>query len=125
MNNSGTRRPTGARKLMEVKEKSVNDGVCMGSGPRMDHQSGRLFNDRQILILEINLERDVLRLQRYRIQRAQVDFDGFAAADPVSGFIQAAINANGARTVQQLDLRPREFVQVLCQEDVQAETAIV
>src|SRR5262245_41642627 len=104
VNYSGAAFPTHIRQILKVKHQGMNDGPIADSGPGMDHESGRLFNDCQVPVFEIDLERDLLRCDLYRVKGVEVDLDGFPAPNPVAGLSPAAINKNGAGTVERLDL---------------------
>src|SRR5262245_54422243 len=61
MDNSGTERSSQCRQILEMKCQAVDKRSRFRSGPRVDHESCILLNDRQIRILKIDLERDLLR----------------------------------------------------------------
>ena len=84
-----------------------------GSRPWMDHDACRLFKDREILIFEVDLERELLSSQWSRLERAEIQLNRFPAADLISGFFLAALDTDGTRTVQKLDLRPGQLFQAL------------
>jgi hypothetical protein len=65
----------------------------------MDHQACRLFDDGDVLILIIDLERDLLSLQRYRLKGMEIDFDDFPSPDPVSSLIRPSLDTDAAGTV--------------------------
>jgi hypothetical protein len=99
MNDPWTRRTTGIGQLLKMKKESVNDRCVFRSGPGMDHQSCRLLNDGDVLILIIDLERDLLSLQRYRLKGMEIDFDDFPSPDPVSSLIRPSLDSDAAGTV--------------------------
>jgi hypothetical protein len=108
-----------------MKKERMHDRPRPRSGPRMDHQSGRLFDDSQILVLEIDLERDFLCDEGRLVEGVKIDFDRFPASNPVSGFVLASFDADGARTIQELNLRPGEIFETPGKKDVQTKSAIV
>jgi hypothetical protein len=87
MNDSGTRGSTGRREILKMKEQAVHNGTSLRSGPRMDYHPGRLFYNGQILILKIDLERDLLWCKWYRFGPLEIHFNGFSTSDAVSGFV--------------------------------------
>ncbi len=96
VDDAGTALATYIRQILKVKKEGICDSPTPGSGPGMDHQSCRLFNDRQILVFEMNLERDLLRTDWRRLDHPEIHFDGFSASDAVSGFIDASIDPDRA-----------------------------
>src|SRR5207244_5010830 len=101
----------GIRQTLKVKKQAMDNSSPAGPGPRMDHHSGRLFNDCQILILKMDLERNLLRCESRRFESEECDCNGFPASNPVPGFIFASFNAHCSRPVEQLNLRPGEVFQ--------------
>src|SRR5262245_15043362 len=99
--------------------------ACFRSGPRMDHQSCRLFDNGQILVLVIDLERDLLRCDWRRLNGLHIDFDALSASDSIPGFLLASVDTNGAGAVQHLDLRASEGFEALGEKHVQAETSVL
>jgi hypothetical protein len=82
-----------------MKEEAMNNSRVSGSGPGMDHQSCRLFNDGDVLVLIIDLERDLLSLQRYRLKGMEIDFDDFPSPYTVSSLIRPSLDSDAAGTV--------------------------
>ena len=99
MNDPWTRRATSVGQLLKMKKEAMHNGCVFGSGPGMDHQPCRLLNDRDVLILVIDLERDLLSLQRYRLKGMEIDFDDFPSPDPVSSLIRPPLDSDAAGTV--------------------------
>ena len=96
MDDTGAALPAYIRQILKVKKEGIRNRPAPGSGPGMDHQSCRLFNDRQILVFEVNLERYLLRCDGRRFRRPEIYFDGFSTPDAVSGFIEAPIDPDRA-----------------------------
>src|SRR5262245_57385968 len=91
----------------------------------MDHESGRLLDDGEVPVLKVDLERDLLSLDRWRHESTKVDFNGFAAADPITGFIRLSFDPDCTGTIQQLDLRSGHVFQALSEKNVQAKSPVV
>jgi len=91
----------------------------------MDHESGRLLDDGNVPVLEVDLERDLLSLEWCRRESTKVDFNGLAAADPISGLIRLSFDPDCTRTIQQLDLRSGQVLQALSEKNIQAKSPVV
>jgi len=91
----------------------------------MDHQSGRLFDDGQIVVFKINVKRNLFRGERRLLEGAKIDFDGFPASNAVSGFVLASFDADGSGSIQELNLRPGEILETSGKKDVEAKSPIV
>src|SRR4051812_35508213 len=91
----------------------------------MDHQSCRLLNDGQILVLIIDLERNLLWCKRNRFEGIQVDFDCFSASNTVSGLVLPPLDTDGARAIQHLNLRSGQMFETRGKKDVETSSAIV
>jgi len=74
----------------------VNKGPAARSGARMNHDPGRLFDYRQIFILKIDLERELLGGERSRFEGTEIDFDRFSTSNLVSGFVVASFDEDSA-----------------------------
>ena len=55
----------------------------------------------------------------------EIDFDGFSSSNVVAGLVLATIHADGAGTIEHLDLRAREVLEALRQKEVQPGSSIV
>jgi len=77
----------------------------------VDDDASGLFNNRQILIFKVDLERELHWSQWSRFKRADIQFNRFPAPDFVPGLFLTAFNPDRARTVEQLDLRPGQVFQ--------------
>jgi hypothetical protein len=125
MHDTGPRCSPRIRKFLKVKKESMHDRPRTRSGPRMDHQSGRLFDDGQILVLEVDPKGNLFCRERRLIERVKVDFDRFPAPNPVSGFVLASFDQDCARTIQELNLRPGDIFEPPGKKDVETKSAIV
>src|SRR5262249_19341015 len=104
MHNARTRPPPGIRQILKMKQEAVHDRRAACSGPGMDHYSCKLFDDCQIFVLEIDLERNLLWCEWLRFKDPEIDFNGFSAANLVPGFVVPAFDLNRTRAVQDLYL---------------------
>jgi hypothetical protein len=91
----------------------------------MDHESGRLLDDGDVPVLEVDLERDLLSLEWWRRDGSKVDFNSFAAADPITGFILLSFDPDCTGTIQQLDLRSGQVFQALSEKNIQTKSPVV
>jgi hypothetical protein len=92
----------------------------------MDHKSCRLFNDRHIPILEMDLERYLLRVERWHCREGmEIDFNGLSAAYAIPGLICMSFYADSAGTIQRLDLRSSKVFQALREKNIQAKPPVV
>jgi hypothetical protein len=70
----------------------------------MDHDACRLFNDSQIFVLEVDLERHLLWCEWLRFETPEIDLNGFSAPNPIPGFVKPAFDLNRTSAVQVLNL---------------------
>src|SRR5579883_1505069 len=126
MHDSRARISARVGKLLEMKNQAVNESGACRSGPGMYHQSCRLLNDGDVLVLKIDLERDLLRCERRRGRDGiEIDLDRFAAADTVPGLIRMTFDADGAGTVQELNLRSGQVFDAPGEKDVETEPTVL
>src|SRR5262245_11191294 len=124
MNNAGPRLTSRGREIAEVEKETVNDCSGFRRGPGMDHESRRLLDDCQILVLDVDLEWDLLRCECLRFEDLQVHFDGLSSSNPVTILLPRSVYKDGAGTVKRLNLRPGEIVQTLGKKDIQPQAAV-
>src|SRR4030095_13180612 len=125
MNHSRTRITSSCRQTLEMKQQTMNDGSGFRSGPRMDHHSRRLFNDGQIFILKIDLERNLLSCERYRLDALEIHINGLSSADAITGFLLAALPTDCPGPIEHLNLGARHVFQALSQKDIKAQPLVV
>src|SRR5207237_7809241 len=109
MHDAGPRLPSCIRQILKMKQKAVHNRPAARSGPGMDHYPCRLFDDRQIFVLEIDLERHLLGCEWLRFKDAEINLDSLSAADLVSGFVTPAFDLDRTRAVQELNLCSRQI----------------
>src|SRR5262249_4969867 len=98
--------------------------ACFRSRSGMNYHSCRLLDHNQILILEVDLERNLLRCEWCRGGAVQIQSDGFPTSNPITGLVPAAINEDTAGPIEQLNLRASEIFHSLDQKDVQTKPAV-
>jgi hypothetical protein len=91
----------------------------------MDHESGRLLDDGDVPVLEVDLERDLLSFERCRRESMKIDLNGFDAADPITGLIRLSFDPDCTGTIQQLDLRSGQVFQALSEKNIQTKSPVV
>src|SRR6185436_12899486 len=88
------------RKILEVIKQGVNEGPLFHTCAGVHNESGGLFNYREILVLEVDLDRDLLRPKWGLLQRLQIDLDGLRDPNPITGFFVAAFDVDRSRPVE-------------------------
>jgi len=104
MNDARTAVAASIRQILEVIKESVNEGTFLHTSTRVHDKTGGLFDHREILVLEVDLDRDVLRPKWGLLQRLQIDLDDLRAPNPVTGFFVAAFDVDRSRPVELLYL---------------------
>ena len=79
----------------------------------MDRNARRLFDDGQVLIFEIDLERNLLWCDAWRFKDTEIHFDGFRTSNTVAGFVLASVDPNRSGPIEKLNLRTGEVLQTL------------
>src|SRR5262245_29666588 len=125
MNHSRTRCTTCRRQIFEMKQQTMNDRSCFRSGPGMDHHPSRLLDDGQIFIFKIDLERQLLSCERYRLDALEIHIDGFPSTDAITGFVLAAFHTDRPGPIEHLNLRARYVFQALSQKDIKTQPLVV
>src|SRR5437762_14332996 len=113
------------RKLLEMIKQAVDEGAGSYPRPGMNYETCRFFDDYQILVLVIDLERNLLRCKRNRFERFQIHVDAFGSANAVTGFFLTTIDVDCSGPVQLLNLRPSDVFEIPGQEMVQTRASVV
>ena len=71
-----------AGKVLAVVEEGVDEGACGVAGRGMDNEAGGFIHQQDVIVLEYDVERNVLRLRVEDFERWFVDRDPIAAVDP-------------------------------------------
>src|SRR6266571_4948684 len=88
--------PAHIRQILKVKKQCIGNRSITYARPRVYNDSGRLLDDGEILILEVDLERYLLGGDWHPIGWPEIQFDGFPASKTVASLILASVNANCA-----------------------------
>ena len=125
VNNTGASITQIRQILLEVVKQSMDKSTVVYAGSGMDHEARRLFNDRQVRVFVVDLERNLLGSKRRRFERFEDDMDGFTAANPVAGFFTSSFDRHRSRSVQLLDLRSRDAAEMLSKELVEPRAFVL
>src|SRR5881397_3659194 len=85
----------------------------------MHDQTRRLVQDQQVVVLEQNVQRNLLRLRGGGSGRGPVDLNFLSRARTVRGFDRSAVHADVALSQQPLNRAAREGGQLSAQECVE------
>jgi hypothetical protein len=103
-----------------AREQALDERPASQAWRRMDDNPGRLVDDEQVLVLVGDAKAQLLRLERFRADRAAVELDRLAARKPKALGAVAAVDAHGAPREETLGLGARSDLGQRGQEAVEA-----